>query len=173
MKHDNLKPKWTASTSHMELTEPAERIFNAQKKIRTRTFKPNRGISTDIFYIIIVITSIIIITPPKTDMEPEKDGFQVRNLLFQGAPIFKCKMLVFGFSYHYHCHHHYDYDHCPHQWFTCTAFADVSNLRTTREAILFTLSCGDKQLGTWFENEQHEASLATWNGETVPRWTER
>ena len=36
------------------------------------------------------------VTLPETNIAPENDGFPVRNLLFQGAPIFRCKMLVSG-----------------------------------------------------------------------------
>ncbi len=37
------------------------------------------------------------ITLPETNIfTPNNDGFQVRNLLFQGAPIFRCEMLVSG-----------------------------------------------------------------------------
>ena len=35
-------------------------------------------------------------TPPKINMEPGNGGFQVRNLLFQGAPIFRFQPLIFG-----------------------------------------------------------------------------
>ena len=39
---------------------------------------------------------ICINTPPKTTMELETVSFQVRNLLFRGASIFRWTMLVFG-----------------------------------------------------------------------------
>ena len=35
-------------------------------------------------------------TLPETNIAPENDGFQVRNLLFQGAPISRGKLLVSG-----------------------------------------------------------------------------
>ena len=39
---------------------------------------------------------IWVMTPETNIFAPENDGFQVRNLLFQGAPIFRGKLLASG-----------------------------------------------------------------------------